>query len=116
MVTLNDIIDKIDCLLEESVDLLGEDRSVLIDLKEFLTKNFSSNEDSFQDSYRENRDYIQDLADLFYEYYSLLADNPKDKDCRPKGNNESKSSSNPSREKKLKLAKARAAALRLLSR
>lgn len=82
-----------------------------------MNKRNSFDEESFLKSYEQNIDHIQDVVDLFCEYYCLLEDtmDSKDKDCRPKGNNDSKSSVS-SREKKLKLAKARAAALRLLSK
>ena len=116
MVTLNDILKKIKCL-ESISNLEEEDRAILRQMKELLNKRNFFDEESFRKSYEQNIDYIQDVVDLFDEYYSLLIDtmDSKDKDCRPKGNNDSKSSVS-SREKKLKLAKARAAALRLLSK
>ena len=78
-----------------------------------MNKRNSFDEESFLKSYEQNIDHIQDVVDLFCEYYCLLVDSmgSKDKDCRQK---ENQSSSEASMERKLKIAKARAAALLLL--
>lgn len=115
MVTKNDILSKIKGLRKVESSLTQEDKEIL-SLMESVLKGYSTEED-FKEAYERNTNNLQDLVDLFYEYYGLLVETmPKEvrAEIDSKGKSESKFSAEELKAKKIKLAKARAAALLLL--
>lgn len=115
MVTKNDILSKIKGLRKVESSLEQEDTEIL-SLMESVLKGCSTEED-FKEDYERNTNNLQDLVDLFNEYYGLLVDTMPYEvraEIDSKGKSESKSSAEELKAKKIKLAKAKAAALLLL--